>query len=94
MAASAASSRPASFSTSWNPGDGTGHYFAQVELRNLSAALLFLDDAVALVDDLGEVEVARLVFEYDDLGEDTVTHRRLELPVMINTVPEDDCYDE
>ena len=25
---------PASFSTSWNPGDGTGHYFAQVELRN------------------------------------------------------------
>jgi Ca-activated chloride channel homolog len=53
-----------------------------------------LELSIPALEDLGEVEVARLKFEYDELGEDSVTHRELELPVMVNTVPEDEFAEQ
>jgi len=51
---------PASFSISWNPGDETGHYFVQVELRDQSGLVLDrkTDDFL-----LGEVECE--IIDYD-----------------------------
>ncbi len=61
---------------------------------------LFADEAKTLVLELhipalnvlGEVEVARLTFSYDELGEDSVTHRTLELPIVVSAI-RDEEYD-
>ncbi len=50
---------------------------------------LVLELAIPALESLGEVEVGRLRFEYDELGPDNVTHRSLELPIMVNVVTED-----
>jgi Ca-activated chloride channel family protein len=52
--------------------------------------LLLLELSIPALQHLGQVEVAKLRFEYDDLGGDTVSHRVVDLPIMVNTVPEAD----
>jgi Ca-activated chloride channel homolog len=49
---------------------------------------LLLELSIPALGTLGEIEVARLRFDYDELGEERVTHRTLELPITINTIPE------
>jgi hypothetical protein len=61
-----------------------GDLFAD-ELKTLLLELL-----VPALPHLGETEVARLRFDYDELGADTVTHHTLELPIVVNAVPEAD----
>ena len=51
---------------------------------------LVLELSIPALKSLGEVEVARLRFDYDELGEDSVTHRTIDMPVMVNTVVADD----
>ncbi|MBN1200786.1 MAG: VWA domain-containing protein [Anaerolineae bacterium] len=48
---------------------------------------LLLELSIPALQELGEVEVARLRFDYDELGPDAVAHRTLELPIVVNTVP-------
>ncbi|MBN2305997.1 MAG: VWA domain-containing protein [Anaerolineae bacterium] len=54
---------------------------------------LLLELSIPALKDLGEVEVARLRFDYDEIGDDAVTHHTLELPINVNTVPADDVLD-
>ncbi len=49
---------------------------------------LLLELAIPALDHLGEVEVARLRFEYDELGDEAVVHRVLDLPIRVNIVPD------
>ncbi len=51
---------------------------------------LLLQLSIPALGTLGKVEVARLRFDYDELGESSVTHRSMELPIMVNTIPEAD----
>lgn len=51
---------------------------------------LLLELSIPALQQLGSVEVARLRFDYDDLGADAVTHHRLELPILVNTAAEAD----
>lgn len=51
---------------------------------------LLLELSIPALATLGEVEVARLRFEYDELTDDAAIHRTIELPIVVNTVPADD----
>lgn len=53
---------------------------------------LILEMRIPALERLGEVEIARLHFAYDELGEDQVRHETTELPVMVNVVAPD-SYD-
>ncbi len=50
--------------------------------------VLVLELEVPAFDDPGEVEIAHLRFEYDELGDGSVTHRVIDLPVRLYVVPE------
>jgi Ca-activated chloride channel family protein len=50
---------------------------------------LLLELTIPALKDLGQVEVAQLRFEYDELGESSVTHRVIDLPVWVNVVSAD-----
>jgi Ca-activated chloride channel family protein len=50
---------------------------------------LLLELTIPALKDLGQVEVAHLRFEYDELGESGVSHRVIELPVWVNIVSAD-----
>jgi Ca-activated chloride channel family protein len=48
---------------------------------------LVLELSIPALKELGEIEVARLKFDYDELeSEHSTTHRTLELPIIINAV--------
>ncbi len=49
---------------------------------------LLMELSIPALGTLGKVEVARLRFDYDELGEERVTHRTLDLPIVINAVPD------
>ncbi len=51
---------------------------------------LLLELQIPAMQQLGEIEVARLRFDYDELAADAVIHRTMELPIMVNAVPEAD----
>ena len=59
-----------------------GDIFAD-EIKSLAIEL-----TIPAMAELGQVQVATLRFDYDELVEDTVTHRTVELPIMINIVSE------
>lgn len=50
---------------------------------------LLLEISVPKLQTLGKVEIARLRFDYDEITEDKVNHRTLEMPIFVNTVAED-----
>ena len=50
---------------------------------------LLLELTIPALKELGKVEVARLRFDYDELGESGVVHRTVELPVWVNIVSEE-----
>jgi Ca-activated chloride channel family protein len=52
--------------------------------------MLVVELLIPPIKTLGEVEVARLLFDYDELSEDSVAHRKVELPIIVNTVAEED----
>jgi Ca-activated chloride channel family protein len=54
---------------------------------------LVLELAIPALEALGEVQVAHLRFDYDELRDDQAIHRTVELPVMVNTV-DDTQYHE
>lgn len=51
---------------------------------------LVLELAVPDLPGLGEVEIAQLRFEYDELQDERALHRVVEMPVMVNVVAETD----
>ncbi|GAB4477898.1 MAG: hypothetical protein Kow00124_21600 [Anaerolineae bacterium] len=51
--------------------------------------VLVLELEVPAMDNPGEVQIAHLRFEYDELGDGSVTHRVINLPVRLYVVPED-----
>ncbi|MBN1966355.1 MAG: VWA domain-containing protein [Anaerolineae bacterium] len=53
--------------------------------------MLLLELHVPRLASLGEAVIGHLRFEYDELGEDSVTHRELTLPVTVNAAPADDA---
>ncbi len=52
--------------------------------------MLLLELHVPALTTLGQVEIARLRFEYDELTDDASVHRVSEMPIMVNTVAEGD----
>lgn len=54
---------------------------------------LLVELSIPELGELGEVEVARLRFDYDELSKDRVTHRTLEIPIVINVVPDAELED-
>jgi Ca-activated chloride channel family protein len=54
---------------------------------------LVLELTIPALKALGTVQVADLHFAYDELADDRVTHQTLDLPVMVNAVP-DDAYQQ
>jgi Ca-activated chloride channel family protein len=50
---------------------------------------LMLQLHIPALETLGPVQVATLYFDYDELLEESAIHRRLELPIRVNVVPED-----
>jgi Ca-activated chloride channel family protein len=51
---------------------------------------LLIELSIPALDELGEVEVARLRFDYDELSEDQAVHRAHEIPIIVNAVPADE----
>lgn len=49
-----------------------------------------LELSLPAIDSQGEVEVAQLRFDYDELAEDSVTHQMVELPLIVKAIPEAD----
>jgi Ca-activated chloride channel family protein len=54
---------------------------------------LLLELTIPALQTLGEVEVAWLRFDYDELAEERVTHRTLELPIKVNAVRDEDYHE-
>ncbi|GAB4574171.1 MAG: hypothetical protein Kow0077_19350 [Anaerolineae bacterium] len=52
--------------------------------------LLVLELFIPALYTLGETQVGTLRFDYDELGADSVTHRALELPLIVNAVRDED----
>jgi Ca-activated chloride channel family protein len=50
--------------------------------------MLMVELDLPAYDDPGQVEVAHLKFDYDELGEDSATHRTLEIPIVITVSPD------
>ncbi len=50
---------------------------------------LLLELAIPALRTLGQVEVARLRFDYDELGQERVAHRTMDLPILVNVAPEE-----
>lgn len=69
--------------------DGPRLTFSLGDLYADELKLLLLEFFIPGLPQLGQVEVARLRFEYDELGAETVTHRSLELPIVVNAVAEE-----
>lgn len=65
-----------------------GDIFAD-EVKTLAMELF-----IPALQTLGAVEVAKLRFDYDELGEDTATHRTLELSIMVNVVSDAEVADQ
>jgi Ca-activated chloride channel homolog len=65
--------------------------FTLGDLYSEEIKLLLLELSIPALGKLGTVEVARLRFDYDELGEDRVTHRTLELPITINASADGDA---
>ncbi len=55
--------------------------------------LLLIELDIPALETLGQVEVARLVFAYDELSENASLHRTTELPIIVNLVSETDYSD-
>jgi Ca-activated chloride channel family protein len=55
---------------------------------------LLLELSIPALQTLGKVEVARLRFDYDELADERVTHRTLEMPILINTVADEDYQEQ
>jgi Ca-activated chloride channel family protein len=70
--------------------DGRDVLFRLGDLYADEVKTLLLELSIPAMDTLGKVEVARLRFEYDELGEDSVSHHTVELPIIINAVRESD----
>jgi Ca-activated chloride channel family protein len=69
---------------------GSGMRFRMGDLYAEESKALLLELSIPALKSTGEVEIARLNFEYDELGEDSVTHRRIELPVQVKVVAAED----
>jgi Ca-activated chloride channel family protein len=50
--------------------------------------MLLLELHIPALETLGQVEVAKLRFEYDELAENAAIHRTTEVPIMVNLVSE------
>ncbi len=50
--------------------------------------MLMVELDLPAYDNPGQVEVANLKFDYDELGEESATHRTLEIPIVITVSPE------
>jgi Ca-activated chloride channel family protein len=77
------------------PADATdrGTTFRLGDLYAEEAKSLLLELRIPALEELGEVELARLRFDYDELGEEGVAHQTLVLPIAAKIVPEAD-YDK
>lgn len=63
-------------------------HFRMGDLFADEVKILLLELSIPALKALGQVEVARLRFEYDELGVDSVIHRITDLPIIVNTVPD------
>ncbi|NDJ53923.1 MAG: VWA domain-containing protein [Chloroflexi bacterium] len=68
------------------PKDGTreGHVFRLGDIYADELKTMVLQMHIPALEKLGEVEVARLRFEYDELQGDRVNHQSLELPIKVH----------
>lgn len=57
------------------------------DLYNDEVKTLVLQVAIPAVKTLGEVEIAQLHFEYDEITNDVTTHQAIDFAVVINVVP-------
>jgi Ca-activated chloride channel family protein len=64
------------------------------DLHSDETKQLVLELEVPGLEESGDVELARLRFDYDELGEDGVTHQMIEVPIVVNAVPEDDFEEQ
>ena len=53
--------------------------------------ILLLKLHIPALESLGTLEVARLRFDFDELGAEQIAHRTTEFPITINAVPEDEA---
>jgi hypothetical protein len=72
----------------------TQHIFRLGDLYADEIKTLVLELHIPALQTLGEVEVARLLFAYDELSEEGVTYRTLELPIVVNAVPEQEMDEQ
>lgn len=63
--------------------------FRMGDLSGDEVKTLLLEVSVPQLGTRGTVEIARLRFDYDEITEEAVTHRTLELPIVINAVEEE-----
>jgi Ca-activated chloride channel family protein len=63
------------------------------DLYNDEVKTLLLQLSIPAVKSLGQVEIARLRFEYDEITDNSVTHRNLDFPIQVNIVANTDLKD-
>lgn len=78
------------FNTYPQSADGDVMSFRLGDVFAEETKMLLLELDIPALATLGQVEVANLRFDYDELNEDSVQHRVIELPVIVNTVAENE----
>ncbi len=69
---------------------GNAHLFHLGDIFAEEVKILLLELSIPALQFLGEVEVAHLRFDYDEIGDAGATHQTVEMPIRVNTVPEED----
>jgi hypothetical protein len=72
----------------------TGYVFHLGDIYAEEVKMLLLELSIPALQSLGEVEVAHLRFDYDEIGDAGAVHRTVEMPIRVNTVPEDDFAEQ
>lgn len=69
--------------------DGRRVSFSLGDVYGNEIKTLVLEISIPALKDIGEQEIARLYFEYDEISEHGTQHQMLELPVIVNIAPQD-----
>lgn len=66
------------------------HIYRMGDLFADEIKILLLELTIPAMSTLGQIEVAKLYFEYDELAENTIKHRTSSMPITVNSVRESD----
>ncbi len=73
---------------------GVGYIFHLGDIYAEEVKMLLLELSIPALQSLGEVEVASLRFDYDEISDAGAAHRTVEMQIRVNAVPEEDFAEQ